>query len=140
MKKIISILTVFMVLVIPLSISASAASTGGSTEVMPMLDYIEDAGSTLYITNTGKATFNSNISGNVDEVLMIEIYVRLQKKNGNSWTDIATNSTISYDDFGVCEGTYYLVNRGVYRTETTFTVYTADDMETIINYSSEVTY
>ena len=140
MKKIVSIITALVLLIIPFGISAEAASSGGSSEVMPMLDYIEDAGCTLYITESGKAAFNSNINGNNDEVLMIEIFVRLQRKNGSTWTDVATNNTVFYDDFGYCEGTYYLVDRGLYRTETTFTVYTADDMESIVAYSSEVVY
>ncbi len=140
MKKLFCLILTFIITVIPLGINASAASGNGDAGIMPAFDYISDAGCTLYITETGKATFNSNINGNRDEVLMIEIYVKLQKKNGSSWKDIATNSAVFYDDFGSCDGVYYLTDAGVYRTETTFTVYTADDLETITSYSSEVTY
>ena len=141
MKKISSIIIALVILILPFGVRAEATSGGDDSGVMPAFEYISDAGVTLYITKSnGKAVFNSNISGDRNIVLMIEIYVKLQKKTGSTWTDIADNSTITYDDYGVCEGTYYLVDRGVYRTETTFTVYTEDDMETIVSYSSEVTY
>jgi len=140
MKKIISILTALVLLVIPFSgITASAAVPEDPYPVMPAFAYISNAGCTLYITESGKASFNSNING-YPEVLMIEISVRLQRKIGNTWTDIAGNDTMFYDNFGYCDGTYYLVDRGLYRTETTFTVYTEDDLETIVSHSSEIVY
>lgn len=140
MKVFTGIIAAIILLVVPFGISAEAAAIGDSSGIMPMFDYIENAGCTLIITESGKATFSSDINGDYKEVLMIEIYVKLQKKSGSTWKDIATNSTVAYDYFGCCEGTYYLTERGVYRTETTFTVYTANDMETTVSHSSEKTY
>lgn len=139
MKKIISILTALVMLIIPFGISAEATTPDDHYGVMPAFDYISDANCDLYITESGKASFNSDING-YSNVLMIEIFVRLQRKTGNTWTDVATNNVVFYDTFACCEGTYYLVDRGLYRTETTFTVYTENDLETIVSYSAEVVY
>ncbi len=139
MKIVSGILAALMILIIPFGINAEATTPDDPYGVMPAFDYISDAGCTLYITESGKASFTSDINGYSD-VLMIEVFVRLQRKVGNTWKDVATNSVVAYDDFACCEGTYYLVDRGVYRTETTFTVYTADDLETVVGYSSQVTF
>lgn len=140
MKVFTGIIAAFLIFVTPFGICADAAVVDGSSNIMPMFNYIENAGCTLIITESGKATFSSDINGDYEEVLMIEINVKLQKKSGSSWKDVATNNTVVYDYFGCCEGTYYLTERGVYRTETTFTVYTADDIETTVSYSSQKTY
>ena len=140
MKIFSGIIAPILLFITPFGISADAAVTDGSTDIMPMFNYIEDAGCTLIITESGKATFTADISGDYNDVIMIEIYVKLQKKNGSNWTDIATNNNVFYDDSGYCEGTYYLTQRGTYRAEATFTVYTSTDIETVTLCSSQKTY
>lgn len=140
MKRIVSIFMACLVLCSAGGVIASAAvppDNGGI--VSPCYLYTNQVYSNLSI-NQGAASCRSTVYGIQDTTTMIVVTKILQKKNGNSWTDVNTWNKIFFTWYCSYPSPYTVTEKGTYRVRTVAKVYKGTDYETVYANSTEVTY
>lgn len=133
MKRILSVIFVFIVSVTMLTISVSAAEVGIKTL------YTNSFSSTLTVSGT-TATCKSKLNGYNGVTTKIVISQTLQKKNSSgNWTNVKTSSTTINSFVGSLTKSYSGLSSGTYRVKSVFTVYSGSNYETLTKYSSTKT-
>ena len=123
MKKIIS-LSIMLILTLCFSTSAFALDVEPVEPTIPdePYSYTRQVQSTLSISNK-KATCSSVVIGIPGEVNMIRITQYLQKKNGSSWTTVASWVKTFYTTTASFINTKSSLSSGTYRVFTSAAVY-----------------
>ncbi len=123
MKKIIS-LSIMLILTLCFSTSAFALDVEPVEPTIPNepYSYTRQVQSTLSISNK-KATCSSLVIGIPGEVNMIRITQYLQKKNGSSWTTVASWDKTFYTTTTSFINTKSNLSSGTYRVFTSAAVY-----------------
>lgn len=140
MKRVVSIFMACLVLCSAGGVTASAAVKPDNGSIAAPCYLYTNRASTYLTIYQGEASCRSNvygISGTTTKIVVTQI---LQKKNGNSWTEVKSwNKTF---DTWYCSypNPYSLTEKGTYRVKTVAKVYKGTDYETVTTYSTEVSY
>ncbi|MCM1530190.1 MAG: hypothetical protein NC093_09380 [Alistipes sp.] len=140
MKKIVSIFMACLVFCSVGGVTASAAvppDNGGI--VSPCYLYTDRASSYLTISG-GTASCKSTIYGISGTTTKIVVTQILQKKDGNSWTEVTSWNKTFNNWYCSYPNSHSLTNKGTYRVKTVAKVYKGTAYETVTTYSTEVTY
>lgn len=140
MKKIVSIFMACLVLCSAGGVIASAAvppDNGGI--VSPCYLYTDEVYSTLSIYK-GEASCKSTVYGIPGTTTKIVVTKILQKKNGNSWTDVNTWNKTYFTWYCSYPSPYTVTEKGTYRVRTVAKVYSGTAYETVYANSTEDTY
>ena len=134
-KRIVCLL-MSLLLLVPMNIVASAATTEKST-VQPRWTYTNYTSSALTITTSGKAYCTSDVQG-YDNVTKIHIKTTLQKYTVLWWSKVEVWEGTFYETYGTISETT-TVGSGRYRVKSEFTVYSGSNSEEITLLSQEKT-
>ncbi len=137
MKKLFSLLLCLTVILTCVALPTNAAVNLDET-VSPMYNYTSSVDSQLTITSK-TATCKSIITGISGTTTKIEITQRLQKKNGDSWTNVQSWTKTVTTYVAVFTNTKSSLASGTYRTRTIAKVYKGTAYETIYKNSTTVT-
>lgn len=117
---------------------AAAPIPRETTEIMPRMEYINDARHTFDISD-GEALMSARVRGNSGSVVRCEIVIELQKKDLQSWDTVETWSTTENGRSAVLNVTHEITSGETYRMVATVTVWSSNNSETQIMTSEEVT-
>lgn len=113
---------------VPYATAASPDDRGGITEIMPMMEYINNAHYEFSVTN-GVAEMYSSVSGYAS-VTKCKITIELQKKGLLFWDTIETWSCTKNDRRAELNASYNVTSGKSYRMVATVTVWDGSDSET----------
>ena len=134
LKKIISIMLCFVVIMSICTISASASDL-----ISVNYAYTRSCSSDIVVSNT-TVTAKSTVMGYSGKTTKIVIKQTLQKKSSSgTWTTIGTSSNTVNSHINVYSKKYTSLSSGKYRLKSVFTIYSGNKSETITKYSSEKT-
>lgn len=140
MKRIVSIFMTCLILCSAGGVTASAAvPPDNGSIVSPCYLYTNRIYSNLSFSGS-EASCKSTVYGIQDTTTMIVVQKILQKKNGNSWTDVNTWNKIFFTWYCSYPSPYTVTEKGTYRVRTVAKVYKGTDYETVYANSTEVTY
>lgn len=133
LKKIVSVVLIFVLSIIAVSSVVSAS------EISIYTLYTSSCNSTLTTSGT-TATCTSKATGYLGETTKIIFNQTLQKKSSSgAWNNFDSWSETVYSYKGSVSNTKYSLSSGTYRLKTVFTVYAGTNSEEITKYSSEKT-
>ncbi len=134
LKKIISIMLCFVVIMSICTISASASDL-----ISVNYAYTRSCSSDIVVSNT-TVTAKSTVMGYSGKTTKIVIKQTLQKKSSSgTWTTIGTSSNTVNSHINVYSKKYTSLSSGKYRLKSVFSIYSGNKSETITKYSSEKT-
>ncbi|MBQ8966958.1 hypothetical protein [Ruminococcus sp.] len=136
MKRILAILLSF-VMSLGMGISAYALpeeETPIDIEFVDEYSYTDKISSDMSISNN-TATCKSVVRGDTSLATKIVITQTLQKKNGNSWTNVTSWSKTFNTWYAMYSNSKSSLNSGTYRLKTVAKVYSGNNYETITVYS-----
>lgn len=108
---------------------AAAPTTGGETEIMPLMEYINDADYDFVISD-GTASMYAMVRGQYPTATKCEVVVELQKKGLLFW-DTVESWTVTKDGRSAEVDVSHKVTAGkTYRMVATVTVWSGSDSET----------
>lgn len=140
MKRILSIFMACLVICSAGGITASAAvPPDNGSIVSPCYLYTDKAYSNLTISG-GVASCKSTVYGISGTTTRIFVMQTLQKKNGNSWSDVISWGKTFYSWYCSYPNPYSLTEKGTYRVKTEARVYKDTAYETVTTYSTEASY
>ena len=113
---------------VPYATAASPNDRGGITEIMPMMEYINNAHYEFSVTN-GVAEMYSSVSGYAS-VTKCEITIKLQEKGLLFWDTIETWSCIENNRRAELNATHSVTSGKSYRMVATVTVCNGSASET----------
>ena len=121
------------------SINVMAADTDSPSNEIIVVRYsnTEYVSSRLSIKSK-KATCTSNVIGINGTATMIKCNQTLQKKSGNSWTNVATWSKTVQGSSLIMTNTKSSLSSGTYRLKTEACVYAGVFPEIVVSYSTTV--
>jgi len=125
-----------LLLLLPLNIMASAATTAEENQVQPRWSYTNMTYAGLSIAPDGKAISAADAEGYYGTTTKIHIKMTLQKYTLLWWSKVETwEGTFNTYYAAMNETTY--VGSGTYRVKAEFTVYSGSNSEEITMYSQE---
>ncbi len=125
-----------LLLLLPLNMVASAATTTENTTVQPRWSYTNITYAGLSIATDGKAISAADAEGYQNITTKIHIKMTLQKHTLLWWSKVETwEETFNTYYAAMNEATY--VGSGTYRVKAEFTVYSGSNSEEITIYSQE---
>lgn len=131
------------ILIVNLFTVTAVADTGGLKEdktiISPMYTYISSGGASISINSSGKATVDTNVTGN-SEVTSITATINLQQYKNGSWTTIKTWNASSSSRMLRFTDTYSVSSGYDYRVSSTVTAYSGKNSETVTFTSSSNRY
>lgn len=140
MKRIVSIFMACLVLCSAGGVTSSAAvSPEPDSIVSPCYLYTDIVSSYLSLSGS-EASCKSTVYGIQGTTTKIVVTKILQKKNGNSWTDVNTWNRIFFTWYCSYPSPYTVTEKGTYRVRTVAKVYSGTAYETVYANSTEVTY
>ena len=119
-----------VVLVLSMTVWASAEVNEEETSVQPRLNYTGYATSSLSITTAGTARCIADVEGYSNIATKVKITMKLQQYIALQWTTIAEWSGTFNDFYGTLSKTK-TVYTGRYRVKSNFTVYSGSSYEKI---------
>ena len=135
-------LTILMmsVLLIAMAVIPAQAAVVPSEEIMPMAMYYRVANASLYISSSGIAEAEGEITGITGTTTKCSITLYLQRYENGNWTDIAM-WTDSANAVSLALTRSLGVDSGyTYRAKAICYAYSGSQMEYVTRYSSEVRY
>ena len=131
------------ILITNLFIVTAAADTGELKReeiiISPMYTYISSGGAIISIDSSGKATAETNVTGN-SNVTSIAATINLQQYKNDSWKTIKTWNENSSSRTLRFSNTYYVSSGYKYRVSSTVTAYSSKYSETVSFVSSSCSY
>ena len=134
-KRIVCLL-MSLLLLCPLNLVASSASTAGETAVQPRLNYTNNTAISLTITTSGIAYCAADVQGYDGITTKIHIKMTLQKYTVLWWSKVESWEGTFNNVYGTLSETAQ-VGSGRYRIKAEFTVYSGSSYEEITDYSQE---
>ena len=125
-----------LLLLLPLNMMASAATSAEETPIQPRWSYTDMTYVALAITTGGEATCLADAQGYDGITNKIHIKMTLQKYTLLWWSKVETWEGTFNDVFGYLSRTVQ-VGSGTYRVKAEFTVYSGSNSEEITSYSQE---
>ena len=108
---------------------AASPSTGGGSEIMPMMEYIYDADYDFVISD-GKAVMHALVRGNSSEATKCEVTVELQEKGMLFWDTVETWTVTETGRRAEIDVSHKVTAGETYRMVTTVTVWSNSESET----------
>ncbi|MBQ4333397.1 MAG: hypothetical protein IJC33_06445 [Clostridia bacterium] len=133
-KRIVCLL-MSLLLLCPLNLVVSAASTEGENAVQPRFTYTNNTSTSLTITTSGTAYCVVDVQG-YSNVTKVYIKMTLQKYTVLWWSKVESWEATFNDVTGYISETAQ-VGSGRYRVKVEITVYSGSDSEEITDYSPE---
>lgn len=139
MKKIISCLVALLICCLFGSISLSAASIPNDNAASPCYVYTDQI-TTVFGISDGEASCTTTIYGIPGTTTKIVVTQYLEKKNGNSWSEVKKWSDITYESWWCnCTNSYSVTESGTYRLRSEAKVYSGSKYENVDITSKEKT-
>lgn len=139
MKKILSCLLALLICCSIGSISSSAAVIPDGGIASPCYVYTNSIASTLGISS-GEASCRTTIYGISSTTTKIVVTQILEKKDGNSWSEVKKWSDITYNSWWCnCTNSYTVTESGTYRLRSEAKVYSDSKYENVDITSKEKT-
>lgn len=108
---------------------AAAPSDSGKTEIMPLMEYINDADYAFEIAN-GRAIMYAMVRGQSATTTKCEVTVELQKKGLLFWNTVETWTTTENNRSAELDVSCAVTAGETYRMIATVTVWSGNDSET----------
>lgn len=143
MRKKFSAIIIAAILIANLFVLPVAAETGilNGDEIIisPMYTYISTGKATLSINSSGKATVETDVTGN-SSVTSIKATINLQQYKNGSWATIKTWNESSSSRILSFSNTYSVSSGYEYRVSSTVTAYSGQNSETVTYISATKSY
>ncbi len=125
-----------LLLLFPMNLFVSAATTEEKNQVQPRYSYTNMTYVTIKIPSSGNATCLADVQGYDGITTKIHIKMTLQKHTVLWWSKVETWETTINDFVGYLSRSTQ-VGSGTYRVKAEFTVYSGSNSEEITSYSQE---
>jgi len=144
-KRILGVVLAMIVLVIPMSVSATASADSGKIvfgeEVMtPKFAYTNSTTTTMTISSSGKATVVGSITGYQGLTTSVDIFLYLQQYKNGSWVTVGSWYKTFNSYQGTLSGTMNVTKGYDYRLKASYYANKGSAWENIVSYSKTVRY
>lgn len=126
-----------MSVMMPFAVFAEGNDTPEDDEIVEEYVYTQSAYATLSIVSNN-ANCSCSVTGYSGVATKITVTLVLQKKTGNSWSNIYAKGKTFNSRIANFSYTYNSLSSGTYRTKLSAKVYSGNDYENVTAYSSNV--